>query len=163
MKITFTYQVAGESQTRTKQLGPDDYYDPINPRENYWDDGIEKFIFPHEYIETPVEQLKWLTVLVAAGNKSRISRCQYLDGDKVSMHHSIDENGEEEIILSAQLPDKSWHTTRILKPPLGSWAAYVDSIDSDVVVEGKYPSKNLCEKWTFDELKGFSGIYPKDL
>lgn len=161
MKITISYQVEGEKEPRIKHLDPVDYYDPIDPKENYWDDGVDKFVFPHEYVETPVSELKWLTVRVTNGNKTRFSRCQYIDGDNVMMHHTIDEDGGEEIIVSALLPDQSWHTTRILKPPSGSWAVYVDSIDSDVPVDGKYPSKNLCEKRSFEELKGFSGIFSK--
>ena len=163
MKITFTYQVEGEKEPRIMYIDPVDYYDPIDHRENYWDDGIEKFVFPHEYVKTPVAQLKWLTVLIAMKNKARVSRCQYIDGEKTMMHHTIDEDGEEEIIVSTQLPDQSWHTTRILKPPTKSWAVYVDSIDSDIQVDDKYPSNNLCKRWSFKDLKGFSNIFPKDL
>lgn len=163
MKITITYQVEGEKEPRRIDLDPIDYFDPIDSKENYWDDGVEKFIFPHEYVETPVIQLKWLTVRVALRNKTRISRCQYIDGDNAMMHHTIDEDGGEEIIISTHLQDQSWHTTRILKPPARSWAIYVDSIDPDVPVEGKYHSNNLCKKWSFAELKGFADIFPKNL
>lgn len=162
IKIKISYVTFQNSEVKDIYLKPEEYFDSLEEGENYWDDGIDKFIFPHEYLNISVSSLKWLTIIVSKGKEKRISRCQYLDGDNVTMNHSVDENGEEEIILSAKISEQSYHTTRILKPKSKSWAVYVDSIDSDVQIEGKYNSINLCKNWSFEELKSFSKIWPKN-
>lgn len=105
MKITFTYQLIGCCQQHQLEIDPHDYFDPIEDGENYWDHGIEKKIFPHEYLDELLyinpDQIKWIVVRESRGNQTRISRVQYLDGDCATMQHVIDENKEEKIILGA--------------------------------------------------------------
>ncbi len=51
-------------------MAPEEYFDPLGEGESFWNDGIEKYVFPHEYVDVPVEDLKWLTVCVSElGNR----------------------------------------------------------------------------------------------
>ena len=145
------------------EMAPEEYFDPLGEGESFWNDGIEKYVFPHEYVNVPVEDLKWLTVCVSELGSRRVDRCQYLNGADVMMQHSIDENEDEELILSTKISDQDYHTTRIRKPSSKSWAVYYDRIDSDVMEGGKYATKELVTNWTSDEIKAFSEVLPNDL
>jgi hypothetical protein len=103
--------------------------------------------------------LKWFIITEKLDSKQRVTRYQLLNGDSSIMIHSRDEFGNEEIISSALVEPETWHTTHMIKPYDGVWATYVDSLDSDAQIDGKYPSKNLISNWRFEELKEFSYVH----
>jgi len=158
MKISIEYLTVGDKSKKSIQLSPEEFFDALDAGENYWEDGVEKYIFPHEHLSIPVPTLKWIEVTKRQGNLVRTYRCQYLDGDKSMTQHTVSENGDEEIITSSLIAENTYHTTRLIKSSDGVWSTYVDSIDSDVEVGGKYDSKNLIKSWLFDELKEFSNV-----
>lgn len=163
MKIHFTYLKIDEIDAHFFELSPNEYFDPLEENESYWDHGIEKYPFSHEYLSIPPEKLKWLIVTVSENDLNKVYRCQFLDGDKNMMQHTVDEYNNEEIILSVKIAWGKWHTTRLIKPAGESWAVYVDTIDSDDKINEKYYSYKLIKNWDFEELKAFSNKHPKNL
>lgn len=154
MEITITYCLLAETVSREMKLTPEQYYDPLEAGENYWDDGIERCVFPYRYLDFEPEEIKWVIARVSHEERVRYWRVQHLNGDKAMMQHVVDENAEEEIILSTLLPNGDWHSARILKPQGACWAVTRLAIDKDESGE----SKNLVANWSFDELKAFSKI-----
>ncbi len=70
MLIVITYQTSNNQEPFVIEMAPEEYFDPLGEGESFWNDGIEKYVFPHEYVDVPVEDLKWLTVCVSElGNR----------------------------------------------------------------------------------------------
>jgi hypothetical protein len=92
------------------------------------------------------------------GNQTRIQRVQYLDGDRATMNHVIDENKEERIILGALVDSEQWHIIHLLKKPGRAWTVVHNSLGSDVMIDGKFESTDLCKQWTYEELEDFGMI-----
>lgn len=160
MDITITYCLVGETESRELKLTPEQYYDPLEQGENYWDDGIERCAFPHGYLDLEPEAMKWVYARVSNGDRCRLSRVQFLNGEKVIIQHEVRENEEEEIILSTLLPNGEYHCARILKPQGGSWTVVRLALDRDDVDinSGNMGSTNLIVGRRFEELKLFSKI-----
>lgn len=158
MKITFTYQLVGSCEQHRLEIDPHDYFDPIEDDENYWDHGINKKLFLHEYLDINPGQIKWIVARLSKGNQTRIRRAQYLDGERVTMEHIINENREERIILGALVDSKRGHNIHLLKKHGRAWSVVYNSLDSDEVIDGKFESTDLCKQWTYEELEDFGKI-----
>ena len=154
MKIEIQYLLLGSDKPSYLAPKPEDYFDPVEHDENFWDDGVEKNIFPHEHIGIEPSKLKWLIIRQKNGSNTRITRNQYLDGDDSMMTHTKDEFGAEEIIYSRKIGD-AYEIVRILKPTDQSWSVTYNVIASDVKTDDIYPTDNLTKNWSFDELKDF--------
>jgi hypothetical protein len=73
------------------------------------------------------------------------------------MHHSQQEDGSEEIIHSTELSSGCWHSLRTLKLPGQSWTVVMNSLDVERPSQ-LTESRNLCERWSFEELKRFGQV-----
>jgi hypothetical protein len=159
MNILVEYQLVGCSRRHRLKISPQDYFDPIEEGQNYWDHGIEKKIFLHEYLKVDPDQIKWIVAHESKGSQKRIRRAQYLDGDNVTMEHIVDENKEEQINLGARLPDsEEWHVIRMVKRPGKAWSVIFNEIGSDIPIDGEFESTDLCKQWTYEELEEFGEI-----
>jgi len=159
MNISIEYLLIGCSKRRRLNISPQDYFDPIEEGENYWDHGFEKNLFLHEYLNVDPDQIKWIVECQSKGSQKRIRRAQYLDGDCVTMEHIVDENKEEQINLGAFLVDsEEWHVIRLLKKPGKAWSVVLNILGSDVPIDGEFESTDLCKQWTYEELEEFGEI-----
>jgi len=162
MNITLTYSRIDSKEQEVVELNPQEYFDPLEKGENYWDDGVERKFLLEEYLPIDKVQVKWFRITLEHDEMKRIYTCQLLDSDRSTSTHSIDEFGNEEIITQSKIADETWHTVRTQKPLGGQWSTYMDNISSDKMVEGKYANENLITNWTFDETIEFSHAEKKD-
>ena len=157
MNIRLTYETL-DGARHTVALSPDDYFDPLEPGEGYWHDGVERCDQLHDYLEVPAVRLRWLVARISEGGQVRQRRAQYLSGDAVMMEHTIDEQGEEEIILSVCLPSGDWHITRVFKPGEQSWSVVNSSLIQDETDGAGALSADLCSDWTYQQRLAFCSV-----
>lgn len=112
---------------------------------------------PYLYTPHAAPDLRWTVVEVSDGSSSWRVRTQLLDGMRCLMHHSREGDGSEEIIHATELSPGCWHTVRTLKLPGQSWAVVMNSLDVDRPARLS-ESRNLCERWSFEELMGFGNV-----
>ncbi|MHC4117742.1 MAG: hypothetical protein ACYSWO_09575 [Planctomycetota bacterium] len=158
MNISVEYQLIGCSRQYRFNIAPEDYFDPIEKGENYWDHGVDKKFFLHEYLNIDPDQVKWIVACESRGTQRRIRRVQYLDGDRATMEHVVDEHGEERIILGAFVDCEESHIIHLLKKPGRAWSVVHNSLGSEAITDGEYESKDLCKQWTYEELEEFGTI-----
>ena len=162
MKIALTYQRIDEAKPTTIGFAPEDYFDPLEAGETYWEHGVEKNLLLEEYLPIEKGLVKWFIVTHEFRGLSRVTRCQLLGEDLSMSTHTIDEHGNEEIITQSMIAPETWHTVRTLKPHDGFWSTYMDNIGSDKKVDGVYRNDNLITSWSFDETKAFCNVSAKD-
>ena len=158
MEIRLMYQLADDGEPRELAIAPEDYFDPIENNDSYWDDAVERCLFLHDYLDTDPARLRWIVARLSDSGRVRLRRALYLDGCDVTMEHLVEEDGDEEIILGTLLPDGDWHIVRVRRPRDGAWTVTMNSLAGDEPVNGKYPSRDLCKNWSFEELIAFSTI-----
>ena len=144
-------------------LSPEEYFDPLGPGENYWDHGVETNLVKDEYVPVGSEKVKWFIIIEKQYEDKRTFRCQNFDGGSSRSTHTVDENGNEEIITQSLVAPETWHSIRTRKPHDGHWATYMDNISSEIDVDGIYRNDNLMKNWSFEEAKEFSYVESKDL
>lgn len=155
MKIQLTYQLAAGGDPIRSDVTPEEFFDPLDHGETYWDNGVQRYVFLHEHLGIEPEKLKWVVARLTAGEGIRIQRAQYLDGDNVTLQHTVDEDQEEELIVSTALPDDQWNVVRLLKSPGDTWKMTLNDLVRDPA-EGMPSGSDLCKGWTFEERKAFS-------
>jgi hypothetical protein len=154
MKITIKYQLLSSSKSIIRTLSKEEYYDPIEENEDYWHHGIPRFVFLHEYLNINSNRIKWIMLIIKYGKHTRTRISQYLSGDKVLMEHTVDENLDEEIILSTELNKKQWHIIRVLKPKGKKWTTTLNNI----VIDKTGKIIDYCKNWKYKQLIQFSNL-----
>jgi len=163
MNISISYLCFGENEPETIHFSPENYFDPLEPGENYWEHGIEVHQLAENYLPVEISKVKWFIITKRLNDKKRVSRYQLLNGTDSMSIHTIDEEDNEEIITASKIAPETWHTVRIIKPHNGCWSTYMDNIGSDIEVEGKFRNENLIKNWTYEEMKEFSHVQTKNL
>jgi hypothetical protein len=154
MEIRIRYQRRDETTPRLLELAPEDYFDPLNPGETLSVRSVPRLLDTYQYTPHRADELCWTEVEITDGDSFWRVRSQLIDGMRVLMHHVQTSQGSEEIIHATELGPLCWHTIRTLKQPGKSWAIVVNSITVERPVH-LTESRNLCEPWSFEELKTF--------
>ena len=157
MRILIRYQRFDEVAPRELELSPEEYFDPLDPGEELSVRSVPRLNDPYQYTPHGAAELRWTVVEVTDGSAFWRVRTQLLDGMRCLMHHSREGDGAEEIIHSTELAPGCWHTVRTLKLPGRSWAVVMNNVDVERPVH-LTESRNLCERWSFEELKGFGEV-----
>jgi hypothetical protein len=156
MKITITILRIGHDEPENFIVEPEDYFDPIEPGESYWDCGVESILPKEDGLPVDKSKVKWFIITESNGDRVRRFRYQLL-GESQSIHVK-DEFGNEEIITQSKVSTDTRHTVRSMKPFDGEWTTYMDNVSFEN--EDHHHSENLITSWDFKEAKAFSYIKP---
>jgi hypothetical protein len=157
MEIKITYFLKKEQETRTINLSPEEYFDPLEPGETFEENGVPTYQYTFDYIGCSANELKWSIEKISSSKGTRILRSQYLDGDRSMMEHIIDPDGSEEIIHSNQIEKDKWHIIRTYKSSNGSWSVIRNGL-IDETSKAKQMSTEYEGDWSYEELKNFCEI-----
>jgi hypothetical protein len=150
--IRIIYQLRCESRPRSIELSPDDYFDPLDPGENYEANGIPRWDHAYQYTGHTADEVKW-TVLENGPKKGSIVRTQFLDGRRSMMTHRADADGYEAIIHFTAIGEAGLLIVRTVKQPGQAWAVVMSNYSINHSIG---ESKQVG--WSFEEMQAFCNI-----
>lgn len=161
MEIKISFQTWDSSDPVIYSLSPEEYFDPIQPHENFEEDGISKYPETWEYLlkERNLERrlLKWSMEKRTGTHHDTTFRTQYMDNGRSWMTHRSDPNGYEEITHYTQLTESSCHIFRTFKTEGGSWAVHVNCVIEDRK-DGSQTEHSYLEPWSYGEAIKFTRL-----
>jgi hypothetical protein len=157
MKIQIRYQLRGETTPRALDLSPQEYFDSLQPGESLSIRSAPRLLDTYQYTYHQASELFWTVVEVTEDESFWRVRTQLMDGMRAIMHHSQQSDGTEEIIHATELGPMCWHTIRTLRQFGKRWTVVLNSITIEQPMLFT-ESRNLCESWSFDELKTFGSV-----
>ena len=157
MEIQIVYQTWGETAPVSKLLPPEEYFDPLEPGENYEADGVPRYNHTWQNLDVPLSCLKWTLERRSGTTDDTSIRTQYMDDGRSWMTHRSDPDGYEEIIHSTQIDDCRCHILRTCRTAGGGWVVHLNSVIEDQD-DGSQREEQLDHPWSFDEAMRYSRL-----
>lgn len=128
IQIRITYKVRNVLSSRSIELSPEDYFDPLEEGENYQEDGTPKYNHTWQYLNKAVDELEWVIEEVSGTTEDRIIRTEFLKDGINWMIHRRDKSGYEEIIHNTEIASNISHIIRTHKASEGIWTVNTNVI-----------------------------------
>jgi hypothetical protein len=146
IQIRITYKRRDDETPVSIDLDPETYFDPLEPGENYREDGVPKYNDAWEYLDVPVHELEWITEEICGTTEDGIMRTELLKDGVNWMAHRKDESGYEEIIHNTEIGPNISHIIRTHKDDQGIW-----TVNTNTVFYDSGTAKERWEDFTFEE------------
>ncbi|MDM8528176.1 hypothetical protein QUF58_08170 [Anaerolineales bacterium HSG24] len=133
IQIKITYKRWQDEALQTVELTPDQYFDPLEEDETYYEDGIARYNSSWEYLpHVPVDELQWTFKEISGTNEDSTFYTEYQKNGRDNwMTHRVDHDGHEEIILSTDISNRIGHTIRLHKNEAGQWTVNTNMVHYD--------------------------------
>jgi len=156
MKIEIAYHTWNDPSPIRLRLSPEAYFDPIESGETYEKDAIPRYNHTWQYLDVPLNSLKWSMERRSGTSDDTTFMTQYMDGGRSWINHRFDPSGYEEIIHKTQLDDRTCHIVRTVKfTTEGRWAVHYNGVITDQA-DGSQVEQRFDAPWTFDDVRAFS-------
>ncbi len=131
MNITIRYLERGQPEPTSLNLAPVDYFDPLDPGENWEDDGVPRFNHAVDYLPTGLD-LAW-TELEESADAGLTRTREVISADHLVTHwHRTDPGGSEELCICSQLSPDTTHITRLCRGASEPWQLAFISVITDL-------------------------------
>jgi hypothetical protein len=155
VEIELVYQTWDAIDLVRLVLSPSDYFDPLEPGENYQTHGVPRHNHTWQYLNVPLNRLKWSMERRRGTGDDTTFRTQYMDGGRTWMTHRLNPDGYEEIIHYTQLSDNLCHTIRTWRTPGGAWVVSLNSVIRNLP-DGSEEELRHDQPWSPEEVAAFT-------
>lgn len=131
IQVKITYKRRHDDEPYRLELRPEEYFDPLEPGENYREDGIPKYFNTWEYLDLPLNELEWTIEEIRGTTEDRIIRTEFLKDSLNWMSHRKDQSGFEEIIHNTEIASNVSHIIRTHRDDEGFWTVNINVVHYD--------------------------------
>jgi hypothetical protein len=161
MQIQIGYQTWDGQGPVWLTLSPEEYFDPLGPGEEHATNGVPRYNHTWEYLNIPLDRLKWSVERRRGTFDDTTFLTQYMDGGKTWMNHRRDPDGYEEIIHYTQLAGDRCHILRTCQKPHGAWVVALNSVIRDLP-DRRQEEQRYDLRWSPEEIAAFTRRHPAE-